>query len=137
VRAKRTETRRLSATPWHRAQDSACALSCPPSQQLSREWCSNSNNSNSSNNIESVSALLPSSPSRPELPKRLLISNCKWHTRRLCAASLRAQRLNFLRSHASTIFFGSIASRSTCSSRIFPSFPIRKLTRRAALYLST
>src|SRR5579859_1483944 len=47
------------------------------------------------------------------------------------------QWLSFLRSQASTIFLGSIASRSTCSSRILPSFPIRKLTRRGALYLST
>ena len=50
---------------------------------------------------------------------------------------LRVYRLTFFLSHASTIFVGSIASRSICSSRIFPSFPIRKLTRRAALYLST
>jgi hypothetical protein len=46
------------------------------------------------------------------------------------------QFLSLRRSQASTIFVGSIASESTCSSRIFPSFPIRKLTRRAALYLS-
>ncbi len=41
------------------------------------------------------------------------------------------------RSHASTIFVGSMALLSICSSRIFPSFPIRKFMRRAALYLST
>ena len=44
-------------------------------------------------------------------------------------------RLNFSSSvaaQASTIFFGSIASLSTCSSMIFPSFPIRKFTRRGA-----
>jgi len=44
--------------------------------------------------------------------------------------------LTLCRSHSDTIFAGSIASLSTCSSRIFPSFPIRKFTRRAALYLS-
>ena len=38
--------------------------------------------------------------------------------------------------HASTIFVGSMAALSICSSRIFPSFPMRKFTRRAALYLS-
>jgi len=47
------------------------------------------------------------------------------------------QRLSFLRSQASTVFLGSMASWSICSSRIFPSLPIRKLMRRAALYLST
>jgi len=41
------------------------------------------------------------------------------------------------RSQAATIFVGSMASLSICSSRIFPPFPIRKFTRRAALYLST
>jgi hypothetical protein len=39
--------------------------------------------------------------------------------------------------HASTIFVGSMAELSICSSRILPSFPIRKFTRRAALYLFT
>jgi hypothetical protein len=49
----------------------------------------------------------------------------------------RCYRLSGLRSHASTILVGSMASRSSCSSRIFPSLPTRKLIRRAALYLST
>src|SRR5579862_6341109 len=42
---------------------------------------------------------------------------------------------SFGRWHASTIFVGSIASLSTCSSAIFPSLPTRKFTRRAVLYL--
>ncbi len=46
-------------------------------------------------------------------------------------------RFSFFLSHASTIFVGSMAALSNCSSRIFPSLPIRKLIRRAALYLST
>jgi hypothetical protein len=41
------------------------------------------------------------------------------------------------RSQASTILVGSMAELSTCSSKIRPSLPIRKFTRRAALYLST
>ncbi len=52
------------------------------------------------------------------------------------SAHVVPQFFNFGRSQVSTIFVGSIASLSTCSSRIFPSFPIRKFTRRAALYLS-
>ena len=51
--------------------------------------------------------------------------------------SFTNQFFSLWRSHADTIFVGSMASLSTCSSRIFPSFPIRKLIRRAALYLST
>ena len=43
---------------------------------------------------------------------------------------------NFGRSQASTILVGSIAALSTCSSLIRPSFPMRKFTRRAALYWS-
>src|SRR3954464_15304469 len=42
----------------------------------------------------------------------------------------------FGRAQASTIFLGSIASLSTCSSMIFPSFPTRKFTRRGAWYSS-
>ena len=52
------------------------------------------------------------------------------------ASTKLAQRFTLCRSQADTIFAGSMASRSNCSSRIFPSFPIRKFTRRAALYLS-
>ena len=50
--------------------------------------------------------------------------------------SIATYRFTFLRSQASTIFVGSIAALSNCSSKIFPSLPIRKLIRRAALYLS-
>ena len=46
------------------------------------------------------------------------------------------QFFSFGRWHASTILVGSMAALSNCSSRIVPSLPIRKFTRRAALYLS-
>jgi hypothetical protein len=46
----------------------------------------------------------------------------------------RLRRYSFIfgREQVSTIFFGSIASLSTCSSMIFPSLPTRKFTRRGA-----
>src|SRR5207245_2715811 len=46
------------------------------------------------------------------------------------------QFFSLWRSQAATSFVGSMASLSICSSRIVPSLPIRKFTRRAALYLS-
>src|SRR5579864_7636955 len=48
----------------------------------------------------------------------------------------KRQLLIFGRWQASTIFLGSMASLSTCSSMIFPSFPIRKFTRLGAWYSS-
>jgi hypothetical protein len=62
---------------------------------------------------------------------------CDQRPRRISALAPEVhQFFIFGLSQVSTIFVGSIASLSTCSSRIFPSFPIRKFTRRAALYLS-
>src|SRR5215472_13228877 len=51
--------------------------------------------------------------------------------------SPRSYSFIFGRSQASTILDGSMAALSICSSLMWPSFPIRKFTRRAALYLST
>src|SRR5271154_7452928 len=49
----------------------------------------------------------------------------------------QTQFFNLGRWQASTILLGSKASLSICSSMIVPSLPMRKFTRRAALYLST
>src|SRR5580692_4867920 len=55
---------------------------------------------------------------------------------KLTYVAVGVQFFSFGRWQASTIFVGSIASLSTCSSIIFPSLPIRKFTRRAAWYWS-
>jgi|HubBroStandDraft_6_1064221.scaffolds.fasta_scaffold03793_3 hypothetical protein len=98
--------------------------------------------------MSSEKAVIPNQVRDPGFPRDYAFARVLWggavlqhhhkmpHEMRVIAPEV-PQFFSFGRSQVSTIFVGSIASLSTCSSRIFPSFPIKKFTLRAALYLST